>query len=88
MSRNVRFSSRAWEDFWYWHSQDKKTLLRVYRLIEDTQRNGCQGLGKPEPLTGNLSGYWSKRIDEANRLVFRIVDGVIEIYQCRGHYES
>lgn len=86
MNKDVKFTAKALEDFWYWHSQDKKTLKKIYQLIEDTGRNGYQGIGKPEPLKGNLSGYWSKRIDDKNRLVFRIVDDTIEIYQCRDHY--
>ena len=86
MSRDVKFTSKALEDFWYWHSQDKKTLKKIYQLIEDTQRNGYQGIGKPEALKESLSGYWSKRIDDKNRLVFRIIDDTIEIYQCRDHY--
>jgi toxin YoeB len=88
MNKSVIFTPKALEDFWYWHKKDKKTLRRVYQLIEDTQRNGYHGIGKPEPLTGSLSGYWSKRIDERNRMVFRITDEAIEIYQCRGHYND
>ena len=86
MSRDVKFTPKAFDDFRYWHSQDKRTLKKIYQLIEDIQRNGYQGIGKPEPLKENLSGYWSKRIDDKNRLVFRIVDDTIEIYQCRDHY--
>jgi len=88
MSKDVKFTAKALDDFWYWHSHDKKTLKRVYQLIEDTQLNGYQGLGKPEPLSGNLSGFWSKRVDDVNRFVFRIVADTIEIYQCRGHYQD
>ena len=76
----------AWEDYVYWQTQDKKTLKRINSLIKDIDRNGYEGIGKPEPLTGNWSGYWSRRIDEKNRLVYKIVDGTIRIAQCRTHY--
>ena len=76
----------AWEDYVYWQTQDKKTLKRINALLKDIDRNGYEGIGKPEPLTGNWSGYWSRRIDEKNRLVYRIVDETIRIAQCRIHY--
>ena len=76
----------AWEDYVYWQTQDKKTLKRINALLKDIDRNGYEGMGKPEPLTGNWSGYWSRRIDEKNRLVYRIVDETIRIAQCRTHY--
>lgn len=69
----------AWEDYVYWQTQDKKTLKRINALLKDIDRNGYEGIGKPEPLTGNWSGYWSRRIDEKNRLVYRIVDETIRI---------
>ena len=64
----------AWEDYLYWQTQDKKTLKRINSLIKDIDRNGYDGIGKPEPLTGNWSGYWSRRIDESNRLIYKLVD--------------
>lgn len=76
----------AWEDYLYWQNQDKKTLKRINMLLQDIDRNGYSGIGKPEPLKGNLQGYWSRRIDDVNRLVYRIVDNRIEILQCRSHY--
>ena len=76
----------AWEDYVYWQTQDKKTLKRINALLKDIDKNGYEGFGKPEPLTGNWSGYWSRRIDEKNRLVYRIVDETIRIAQCRTHY--
>lgn len=76
----------AWEDYVYWQTQDKKTLKRINALLKDIDKNGYEGIGKPEPLTGNWSGYWSRRIDEKNRLVYRIVDETIRIAQCRTHY--
>lgn len=81
------WSDEAWEDYLYWQAQDKKTLKRINVLIRDTERNPFEGIGKPEPLKGELSGLWSRRIDETNRLVYRIVEDALEILQCRGHYE-
>ena len=76
----------AWEDYVYWQTQDKKTLKKINTLLKDIDRNGYTGIGKPEPLVGDWSGYWSRRIDEKNRLVYKIVDGTIRIAQCRTHY--
>ena len=78
----------AWDDYLWWQTQDKKTLRRINSLIQDIQRNGYQTTGKPEPLHGDLSGWWSVRIHEDHRLVFAIKDDVLEIYQCRGHYSA
>lgn len=88
MSNLIAFQERAWEEYLYWQVQDKKTLKRVNQLILDIERNGYDGIGKPEPLRGDLSGWWSRRIDDANRLVYRIRDSKIEIAQCRGHYKD
>jgi toxin YoeB len=76
----------AWADYLYWQGEDRKTLRRINALIEDAERNGYSGIGKPEPLRGDLAGWWSRRIDESNRLVYRIKDGRLEIIQCRTHY--
>ena len=78
----------AWEDYLYWQSQDKKTLKRINTLVKDIERNGYSGIGKPEPLKGNLFGWWSVRIDDLNRLVFQIAEGKLEIYACKGHYDE
>lgn len=78
----------AWEDYIYWQTQDKKTFKRINQLIQDINRNIHDGIGKPEPLSGNLSGFWSRRIDEKNRLVYRVKDGNIEIAQCKTHYKN
>ncbi len=78
---------RAWADYEYWQGQDRKTLRRVNALLRDIDRNGYGGLGKPEPLRGDLSGWWSARIDSVNRLVFRIDGETLSILSCRGHYE-
>ena len=83
---NKIWSDIAWEDYVYWQTQDKKTLKRINELLRDIERNGYKCIGKPEPLKGNLSGYWSVRIDDKNRLVFKIDDGAIMIAQCKSHY--
>lgn len=76
----------AWADYLYWQQQDKKTLKKINQLIRDIERNPFEGIGKPEPLKGNLSGYWSRRIDDHNRLVYSIDGDNCLIAQCRGHY--
>ena len=78
----------AWEDYTYWQTQDKKTSKRINMLLKDIERGNFDGIGKPEPLKGELSGLWSRRIDDVNRLVYRVVDGVLEIVSCKGHYED
>lgn len=83
---NKIWSDIAWEDYLYWQTQDKKTLKRINELIKDIDRNGYKCKGKPEPLKGNLTGFWSVRIDQKNRLVFKIEAGAMEIAQCRTHY--
>lgn len=87
MSKIV-FSEKAWQDYIYWQMQDKKTVRRINSLLKDIQSNYYEGIGKPEPLKYNLSGFWSRRIDDTNRLVYRILDNNIEILQCKGHYED
>ena len=78
----------AWEDYLYWQKQDKKTLNKINRLIQDIERNGYSSTGMPEPLKGTLAGFWSIRIDKFNRIVFRISDGKLEIWQCGSHYRD
>lgn len=82
------FSDDAWEDYVYWESQDKKTLKRINKLIEDIERNGYDGIGKPERLSGDLSDYWSRRIDDKNRIVYRIVNDTVQIIQWGSHYRD
>ncbi len=84
---NISFSYNAWEEYCYWQMQDKKTLKRINLLLLGIQRNKYTGIGKPEPLKENLSGYWSRRIDDVNRLVYRINNDQIEVVQCKGHYK-
>ena len=76
----------AWEDYLYWQTQDRKMLKRVDALIKDICRSTFDGIGKPEPLKHNLSGWWSRRIDEANRIVYYEREGIIYLVSCRGHY--
>jgi toxin YoeB len=76
----------AWADYLYWQTQDKKTLKKINKLIKDIERNGYNGIGKPEPLKENLAGFWSVQIDDKNRIVFCIKDGKLEITQCGSHY--
>ena len=79
----------AWDDYLYWQGQDKKTLKRINAILKDIERKGgFEGIGKPEPLKGELSGFWSRRIDETNRFVYRVGGEVLEILSCRGHYDD
>mgnify|MGYP000460545000 CR=1 FL=1 len=82
------WEDRAWSDYLYWQTQDKKTLKRINALIKDIQRSPYQGIGKPEPLRENLAGFWSRRIDGTNRLVYRITEEGTEIVSCRYHYDD
>lgn len=83
---NKLWQNEAWEDYVYWQAQDRKVLKRINLLLQDITRNGYDGIGKPEPLKGDLSGWWSRRIDESHRLIYRISNDIIEIAQCRSHY--
>jgi len=84
---NLVFLPEAWDDYMYWQRQDRKTLRRVNLLLQEVSRAAFRGTGKPEPLKGSMAGWWSRRIDNENRLVYRVrSDGDIEIAQCRGHY--
>lgn len=78
----------AWEDYLYWQMQDKKTLKRINKLLEDIDRNGYNCIGKPEPLKYGHSGCWSVRIDQDNRIVFKIDGENLKIYQCGSHYRD
>ena len=86
---NKIFSPEAWDDYIVWQKEDKKTLKRINTLIKDIERNGfARGIGKPEPLRGDLSGFWSRRIDEKNRLVYRANGVNLEIVSCKTHYHE
>ncbi|HLL66875.1 MAG TPA: Txe/YoeB family addiction module toxin [Micromonosporaceae bacterium] len=84
----ISFSDEGWADYVYWQGQDRRTLKRINLLINDIKRNGNEGLGKPEALVGILAGWWSRRIDEKNRLVSRIAGDLVEVSQCRYHYDD
>ena len=82
------WDEKAWEEYCQWQRQDKRTLKKINSLIKDMQREPYDGIGKPEGLSGNLSGWWSREIDEKNRIVYRVKDGAIVIAQCEGHYDD
>ncbi len=82
------WTDEAWEEFEYWSKNDKKIFKRILELIKDIDRNGYTGIGKPEALKHDLSGYWSRRIDSGNRIVYKIEDGIIKIVQCGSHYRD
>jgi toxin YoeB len=82
------WTDEAWQEYLHWQSVDRKALRRINQLIRDIDRGGNEGLGAPEPLRGDLSGLWSRRIDASNRLVYRVVGDTIEIAQCGSHYRD
>lgn len=84
--RLLSWTQSSWDDYLYWQTQDKKTLKRINRLIVDTQRTPFTGIGKPEPLKENLAGFWSRRVDDAHRLVYAVDTDAITIITCRYHY--
>lgn len=84
--RKIQWDIDAWDDYTYWQTQDKRILKRINQLVKDISRNPFEGIGKPEPLKGTLSGFWSRRIDEENRIVYAVKDENIYIISCREHY--
>lgn len=85
---NVTFTEHAWEDYLFWQTQGKQELRRINALLKDIQRNPFDGIGKPEPLKGPLSGCWSRRINAEDRLVYSVAEGTIIVRQCKGHYSG
>ena len=85
---NKIWHDQAWEDYLYWQTESRATLRRINRLIRDIERSPFEGVGKPEPLRGDLSGWWSRRIDDANRIVYRVMGNELELLQCGGHYRD
>lgn len=83
---NIQFAETAWEDYLYWQRTNSKMVKRINNLIEDISRNGYDGIGKPEPLKYGKSGYWSRRIDDEHRIVYRMDGDTAIIINCRGHY--
>ena len=88
MIETLAWTKEAWKDYLYWHNQDRKTLKRINNLISDTLRSPFAGIGKPEPLKENLAGFWSRRIDETNRLVYDVDANQLTIFSCRYHYQA
>ncbi len=86
MTRRLAWTGEAWSDCLYWQSQDRKTLRRINALIADSLRTPFTGLGKPEALRENLSGFWSRRVDETNRLIYGVDDDHLTVISCRYHY--
>ena len=84
----INWEADAWNEYVDWQQLDKTILRRINQLIKDIQREPFKGIGKPEPLKANLSGYWSRRIDDTNRLVYFVENDVLTIVQCRGHYNQ
>jgi len=85
-NRLLSWTDEAWNSYVYWQTQDKKTLKRINKLISDVKRSPFDGIGKPEPLKENLSGLWSRRIDDTNRLVYAVDDTAITVISCRYNY--
>ncbi len=85
-SRIIAWTDEAWNSYVYWQTQDKKTLKRINKLIQATKKTPFEGIGKPELLKENLSGFWSRRIDDTNRLVYAVDDKYLTIISCRFHY--
>jgi toxin YoeB len=81
------FSTRGWDDYLWWQQQDRKLLKRINQLIQDVMRNGNDGIGKPEPLKHGFRGYWSRRINDEHRLVYKVIHDEVRIAACRYHYE-
>lgn len=88
MTRRLAWTEEAWSNYLYWQGQDKKTLRRINKLIEATLRSPFEGIGKPEALRENLAGFWSRRIDDTNRLVYAVDDNYLTIISCRYHYSD
>lgn len=83
----VMFAEDAWEEYLYWQSQDKRMLRKINQLLKEIQRDPFQGTGKPEPLKGESSGSWSRRINDKDRLVYEVKNDIIFVKQCKGHYQ-
>ncbi len=85
---NKVFTENGWADYTFWETEDRKTLKKINKLIEDICRNGNEGIGKPEALSGNLAGYWSRRINDKDRLIYKIDENNVYILACRYHYSD
>lgn len=87
-TRVIQWDFDAWEDYLYWQGQNKRMLKRINQLVKDICRNPFEEIGKPESLRGNLTGFWSRRIDEEHRLVYAVEDSAVVVISCRGHYDD
>ena len=85
---DIDFTEDGWEDYLYWQGQDKKVLKKINALLRSALRTPYEGEGKPEPLRGDMSGKWSRRINEKDRLVYSFEEDCLTVYQCRGHYDE
>lgn len=83
----LAFTDLSWEDYLYWQKNNKQKLKRINELLKDISRSPYEGIGKPEPLKFNYTGFWSRRIDEEHRLIYRVVNDEIQIVKCRYHYD-
>lgn len=86
LRKRIQWDADAWEDYLYWQSQDRKVLKKINQLVKDISRSPFEGIGKPEPLKENLSGFWSRRIDDEHRLIYTLEGENVLIFSCRGHY--
>lgn len=86
--KRLQWDFDAWNEYLYWQTQDKKILKRINQLLKDIRRNPFEGIGKPELLRGNLTGFWSRRIDSEHRLVYAVEEETVLIFSCRGHYDN
>ena len=86
-TKRIQWDFDAWNDYLYWQQHDKQILKRINQLIKDISRSPFEGVGKPEPLKGNLSGLWSRRIDEKHRLIYLVEENAVLIFSCKGHYD-
>ena len=84
----IKWANEAWNDYLYWQAHDRQTMCKINDLIKDSMRNGYKGIGKPEMLKGELSGFCSRRINHEDRFVYRIKNGELEVAQCKGHYDD
>ena len=85
---NISFTPKAWDDYQYWLSQDKKKIVKINQLLKDILRNPFEGIGMPEPLKFQYTGFWSRRIDQKNRLIYQVLDQQIIVVKCRYHYDD
>ena len=85
---NKIWSDNAWEDYTFWQTQDRKTLKKINDLLKDIERAPYEGIGKPEPLKHEWQGYWSRRINDCDRLIYRINNDQLEVTACRSHYDD